>query len=91
MFFTYVLQSGKDNEYYVAYTRDLRKRVEEHRQSRSLATKHRLPLDLIYYEACLNMTEAKQREKYLKATLGRRYLAKGLRCFNHDAVWHQVN
>jgi len=90
-FYTYVLQSGKDNERYVGYTQNLRRRLEEHRRSRSFATQYRLPLDLIYYEACLNMTGAKQREKYLKTTSGRRYLAKRLRCYNHDAVWHQVN
>ncbi len=90
-FYTYVLQSGKDNECYVGYTQNLRKRLEEYRRSRSFATQYRLPLDLIYYEACLDMADAEQREKYLKTTVGRRCLAKRLRCFNHDTVWLQAN
>jgi putative endonuclease len=35
---------------------------------------HRKPLELIYYEACLNEGDAKQREKYLKSGMGKKYL-----------------
>lgn len=90
-FYSYVLLSGMDFRHYVGYTIDLRRRLEEHRGSKSFATKCRLPFELIYYEACLNMADAKQREKYLKTTAGRRFLAKRLKNFKRDAVWHRVN
>jgi len=78
-FYTYVLQSLKDGNYYVGYAKDLRKRIEEHNAGKNFSTKSRNPFKLIYYEACLNEQDAKQREKYLKNTVGRRYLSKRLR------------
>lgn len=86
-FYTYILQSLKDGDNYIGYTHDLRNRVEEHQKGRSFSTSFRRPFRLIYYEACLDETDAKQREKYLKSTAGRRFLVKRLRNFRH-AVWH---
>lgn len=48
-------------------------------------------MDLIYYEAYLSEADVKQREKYLKTTVRKRFLAKRLSHFEADAVWHQVN
>lgn len=90
-FYVYVIRSRRDGENYIGYTKDLRRRLEEHWGSKSFATQYRLPMDLIYYEACLSEADAKQREKYLKTTAGRRFLAKRLRHFKADAVWHRVN
>ncbi len=89
-FYTYVLQTQADGENYVGFTTDLRKRVEEHRHSRVFSTQHRLPIDLIYYEACLNQNDAKQREKYLKSTAGRRFLAKRIKHHRAEFAWHRV-
>jgi len=36
---------------------------------------------LIYYEACLNEQDARQREKYLKSGMGKRYLKNRLKRF----------
>ncbi len=68
----------KDDDQYVGYTEDLNKRIEKHKKGLVLATKHRRPLKLIYFEACLNKQDAKQREIYLKSTRGRRWLGKRL-------------
>ena len=87
-FYTYVLQSYKDDKQYIGYTTNLNRRIEEHQKGKSFATKFRLPFQLIYCEACLNMLDAKQREKYLKTTSGRRFMAKRLRYFRHDYPWH---
>ncbi len=76
-FYTYALESLKDFKRYIGYTRNLKKRVEEHKNGKSFATKFRLPFKLIYYEACLNEEDAKRRENYLKTSQGRRFL--GLR------------
>ena len=77
-FYTYVLHSLKDGDHYIGYTNDLRKRLEEHNLGKNISTRPRRPFRLIYYEACLNQDDAKQREKYLKNTIGRRYLARRL-------------
>jgi putative endonuclease len=89
-FYTYVLLSQKDHQHYIGFTTDLRRRVEEHRNSKSFATRYRLPLDLIYYEACKDEADAKQREKYLKSTPGRQFLAKRLKNFKLAAAWQRV-
>jgi putative endonuclease len=92
MFFsTYVLLSRKDREHYIGYTNDLRRRLAEHRDSKSFATQYRLPVDLVYYEACRHEADATQREKHLKRTPGRRFLAKRPQNFKRAAAWQRVN
>ncbi|MBI3290420.1 GIY-YIG nuclease family protein [Candidatus Microgenomates bacterium] len=76
-FWVYVLESIKDGDKYIGYTSKFNRRIEEHNEGKSFATKFRLPFKLIYVEGCLNMDDAKRRENYLKTTQGRRFL--GLR------------
>lgn len=77
LFYIYVLESNKDQERYIGYTQNLKRRLEEHKKGLSFSTKFRLPIKLIYFEGCLNQKDAKRRENYLKTTQGRRFL--GLR------------
>jgi putative endonuclease len=79
MFYTYVLQSKKDKKYYTGWTKDIERRLREHNDGFTPSTKCRVPLELIYYEACLNEGDAKQREKYLKSGIGKRFLKHRLR------------
>lgn len=72
--YVYVLLSGKDNELYIGYTKNLQRRLQEHNAKKNFSTKSRLPLKLIYAEACLNNEDAKRREGYLKTTQGHRFL-----------------
>lgn len=74
MYYTYVLQSKKDFNFYTGYTKDLKNRLEEHNAGKVLSTKNRLPLDLVYYEACINQQDATHREKYLKTAWGKRFI-----------------
>ena len=67
MLYTYVLQSEKDNKFYVGFTKDLKRRVEQHNKGLAESTKNRIPFSLIYYEACLDQNYATKREKYLKS------------------------
>lgn len=79
MYFVYVLKSEKDNKLYTGYTYDLENRFKQHISGYVNSTKHRLPVQLIYYEACLNQEDAIHREKYLKSTYGKRYLRNRLK------------
>ena len=79
MQYVYVLLSQSDGKFYIGYTSDLRKRLLEHNSGKVQSTRHRVPLDLLYYEACRNKDDAVQREKYLKSTYGRRYLRNRLK------------
>ncbi len=81
MFYTYILQSEKDNHWYTGCTNDLRKRYKMHQQSLVVPTAARGPFKVIYYEACLDRTDAYAREKYLKTGMGKRYLKNRLKRF----------
>ena len=45
------------------------------------STKDRLPLKLIYYEACLNQQDATHREKYLRTHFGKMFLRNRLKSY----------
>ena len=81
MYYTYVLHSLKDNKFYIGYTENLKRRFEEHEKGLVESTKHRRPLTLIYYEACLNRSDATHREKYFKTHHGKMYLGKRLKSY----------
>ncbi len=74
MYYTYVLLSESDNNFYTGFTKDLNSRLKKHNNGLVASTFHRCPLRLIYYEACLNETDAIEREKYFKSGFGRRFL-----------------
>ena len=78
MYYTYVLRSKKDGELYIGWTPDLKSRFNEHIKGNVLSTKDRLPMELIYYEACLIKEKAISREKQLKSGFGRAYLNRRL-------------
>lgn len=79
MYYIYILESLKDNRRYIGYTEDLKKRLDEHNNGKSKSTKYRLPFKLIYYEACVNMKDAKNREKYLKGKWGSKFIGNRLK------------
>ena len=81
MFYTYVLHSGNDMNFYVGFTKNLKLRFEQHNKGLVESTKDRRPLDLIYYEACVNENDAVRREKYLKTYLGKMFLRKRLKSY----------
>lgn len=66
--YVYVLRSLKDNQFYVGLTRDLPVRVQQHNDGLVDSTKKRVPFELVYWEGCLNRSDAAQREKYLKTS-----------------------
>lgn len=79
MYYIYILQSIKDYNFYVGYTKDLKNRLEEHEKGKVNSTKNRQPLKLVYYESCINQKDATHREKYLKTSWGKRYIKSRLR------------
>ena len=81
MYYTYVLRSFKDNQYYIGFTKGLKQRFEQHQKRRIDSTKDRRPLELIYYEACLDQNDATKREKYLKTYYGKMFLKKRLKSY----------
>jgi len=79
MYYVYILRSKSDSNFYVGYTNDLKKRLRQHNDGKVASTKNRIPLEIIYYEACVNQKDALHREKYLKTSWGKRYIKSRLK------------
>ena len=78
-FYTYVLASGKTETFYTGTTNNLKRRLEQHNRGNVYYTKNKLPMRLVYFEACLNKDDAYRRERYLKTGMGKRYLKNRLK------------
>jgi len=66
MYYVYVLLSESTGQCYLGWTTDLRRRLCEHNEGHSEATRNRGPYKLIYFEAYSHREEAKGRERALK-------------------------
>ncbi len=69
MFYVYLLkiEGIKNKDFYIGYTSDLRKRLEEHITGKVKTTKNKNP-QLLYYEAYKNKYLALKREKGIKSS-----------------------
>ena len=81
MQYVYVLYSARDGNLYTGYTKDLKQRFEQHQKGLVASTKDRRPMELIYYEACLDQDDATRREKYFKTHYGKMFLRKSLKSY----------
>ena len=84
MNYVYILLSGKDGKFYTGSTKDLKRRINEHSSGRVDSTKGRQPLNLSYYEACIDEIDARAREKYLKSGMRKRYIRNRLKNYLRD-------
>jgi putative endonuclease len=65
--------------FYTGTTKNLNQRLKQHNNGLVYSSKKMRPLQLIYFEACLNKDDAYRRERYLKSGMGKRYLRNRLR------------
>jgi len=70
MYYVYILISLLDRKLYIGSTPDLKARIDKHEKGFVKATRNRLPIKLIYYEAYTSKIDAMKREKYLKGGKG---------------------
>lgn len=73
-YYTYVLLSLRDNEFYIGSTNNLKRRLTQHSHGLVEATKHRLPLKLIHYEYFISRKDAEAREIFLKSGYGHKQI-----------------
>lgn len=78
MYFVYLLESIKDQGWYIGYSINLKSRYIKHNAGEVISTKNRRPFKLIYYECYANRIDAKKREKFLKSGSGRKFLKNQL-------------
>jgi putative endonuclease len=86
MHYVYILKSMKDQKLYTGYTKNLKNRINLHNHGKVSSTTKRLPIELIYYEACLNQQDATHREKYLKSAWGKRYINNKLKNYMKGVI-----
>lgn len=80
-YYVYILESEKDGNRYTGFTQNLRTRFEQHNNGEVQSTRHRRPLQLIYFEGCTNKKDAIRREKYLKTHYGKMFVKKRLKSY----------
>ena len=79
MYYVYILQSLKDNKFYIGFTTNIEKRIEDHNSGKNLSTELRRPFKLVYYEAHCDKDDALRRESYFKTTKGKATIRQVLR------------
>ena len=78
-YFVYILESEKDDTYYVGHASNLEERLNRHNQGRSVYTRSKLPWKLIYWEVFRSKGDAMRREKEIKGHKNRKYIVSLVR------------
>ncbi|MFH1460381.1 MAG: GIY-YIG nuclease family protein [Candidatus Omnitrophota bacterium] len=74
MFYVYTLYDAENDKFYVGYTRDLKRRISEHKQGVVHTTVRFTKIEIVHYEGFVSEEDALRRERYFKTTKGKRTL-----------------
>jgi predicted GIY-YIG superfamily endonuclease len=77
MYYVYILLCA-DNKYYIGLTRNIKKRISEHRAGSSFSTSYRLPVKIKWIGIFSNLNKASAFEQYLKTGSGNAFFKKRL-------------
>ncbi|MDX5479114.1 MAG: GIY-YIG nuclease family protein [Cyclobacteriaceae bacterium] len=83
MFFVYAISSTVRKYIYVGLTSDIDERFHRHNSGYEKTTKPYRPYKLIYSKTFITRAEAREFEKYLKSTSGKRFLYSLLESCGH--------
>ena len=67
MAFLYILQSLSTQRFYIGSTTDPKRRLAEHKRGQTPSTRNRGPWRIVYLEKFATLSEARRRERELKA------------------------
>lgn len=70
MYTTYIIQSTKNNRYYIGSTKNLKRRLNEHNHNNTQSLRNKGPFILVYKEEYRTSEEARKREKQIKSYKG---------------------
>jgi putative endonuclease len=76
MYFVYILQSEKDNRYYVGTTANIERRLKEHNTGSVKSTTAYRPWTLKRLEEFPDISAAYKRERFIKAKRSRKIIKK---------------
>lgn len=74
MYHVYVLRSKVKNYHYVWMTDNVERRLAQHNEWKNQSTKAYLPFELFYTEAVEDTKQAREREKFLKSWVWRKFI-----------------
>lgn len=77
-YYVYILRSQKTGKFYVGFTKDLSKRINQHNNGFTKSTKFGQPFSILLAEAFIDEKDARAREKFYKTGRGREILKKKL-------------
>ena len=80
MYYVYAIQSLKHNYIYVGLTNNLERRIKQHNKGREKTTRSYAPFKLIHTRIFPARTEARDYEKHLKSSSGKRELRTMGKC-----------
>ena len=75
LYYCYAIKSLHRNYIYKGITDDLERRINQHNKGYNKTTKPYAPFKLIYSKSFNTGTEARDHEKWLKSSSGRRFLS----------------
>ncbi len=76
MYFTYILQSDKNEKLYICHTANLERRLAEHSSNQCKSTKNKGKWELIFKKEFVTRGEAMKFELKLKSFKNKDYLLK---------------
>jgi putative endonuclease len=75
----YILQSDRDDSFYIGHTAHLDERLRRHNEGRNPHTKAKIPWRVVYQEEYLTRSQAVKRERELKSKKSRAYIEQLVR------------
>ena len=76
MYYVYILLNKTKTRTYTGVTDDVDKRLTDHNAGRVKSSSPYRPYKIVHLESFKTMSEARQKEKFYKSTIGRRKLKK---------------
>jgi len=73
MYYLYVLKNKKGS-YYIGTTNNIERRIQEHNNGKSKATKNRGPWNIVYTEKFRTRSQAMKREYYIKSQKSKKFI-----------------
>ena len=70
MYFVYVIRSVGSGRYYVGYTNNLARRLDQHNANKTKSLVNKGPFEFVYTENYLSLADAVRRESQVKSYKG---------------------
>jgi putative endonuclease len=72
-YYVYILESLQDGSFYIGFSTDVNRRLDEHNSGESKYTRTKVPWKVVYIEEHESKMKALKREKFLKAQRNREF------------------